>query len=66
VIRCGAWVSFLNPAYHYYDLLTTLLHEIGDLAGLIQGNPAYDSRVQLVNGTSTFLGDGFSATLTFL
>jgi DNA/RNA endonuclease G (NUC1) len=28
-----------------YDLLTTILHELGYLAGIIQGNPAYDRRV---------------------
>ncbi|MBW4554016.1 MAG: hypothetical protein KME35_23375 [Aphanocapsa sp. GSE-SYN-MK-11-07L] len=53
-----------SPATGHYDLLTTMLHELGHLAGIIQGNPAYDSRVQLVNGTPTFIGDGFSATLT--
>ncbi len=53
-----------SPASGHYDLLTTILHELGHLAGLIQGNPAYDSRVKLVNGTPTFIGNGFSATLT--
>jgi DNA/RNA endonuclease G (NUC1)/PKD repeat protein len=53
-----------SPAAGHYDLLTTLLHELGHLAGLIQGNPAYDSRIQLLNGTPTFVGNGFSAILT--
>jgi hypothetical protein len=37
---------------------------MGHLAGLIQGNPVYDAQVQLINGTPTFVGNGFSATLT--
>jgi hypothetical protein len=35
---------------------------LGHLAGIIQGNPAYDRRVQLINGTPTFIGD--TVTLT--
>jgi hypothetical protein len=32
-----------SKAYGHYDLLTTILHELGHLAGLISGNPIYDS-----------------------
>jgi hypothetical protein len=36
---------------------------MGHLAELIKGNPAYDDRVQLVNGTPTFNADnGFTAS----
>jgi hypothetical protein len=37
---------------------------LGHLAGIIQGNPAYDRRVQLINGTPTFIGDTVTVTLT--
>ncbi|NEQ98497.1 MAG: hypothetical protein F6K30_17550 [Cyanothece sp. SIO2G6] len=40
-----------SPAYGRYDLLTTVLHELGHLAGIIHGNPAYDDRIQYLNGT---------------
>jgi DNA/RNA endonuclease G (NUC1) len=53
-----------SEAYGHYDLLTTILHELGHLSGLISGNPTYDSRVQLINGTPTYLGNGYSTTLT--
>jgi large repetitive protein len=53
-----------SEAYGHYDLLTTILHELGHLAGLISGNPTYDSRVQTINGTPTFLGNGYSTALT--
>jgi hypothetical protein len=36
---------------------------MGHLAGIIQGNPAYDRRVQLINGTPTFIGDTFTLAL---
>jgi hypothetical protein len=53
-----------SKAYGHYDLLTTILHELGHLAGLISGNPIYDSRVQSINGTPTFQGNGYSTALT--
>jgi hypothetical protein len=53
-----------SAAYGHYDLLTTILHELGHLAGLISGNPTYDSRVQTINGTPTFQGNGYSTPLT--
>jgi hypothetical protein len=42
-----------SEAYGRYDLLTTVLHELGHLAGLISGTPTYDSRVTNINGTPT-------------
>ncbi|MEP0877593.1 hypothetical protein NDA00_17430 [Funiculus sociatus GB2-M2] len=53
-----------SPAYGRYDLLTTLLHEIGHLAGFIDGYKSYDSHIQTLNGSPLFVGDNFSATLT--
>jgi hypothetical protein len=53
-----------SEAYGHYDLLTTILHELGHLAGLISGNPTYDSRVTNISGTPTFQGNGYSTTLT--
>jgi DNA/RNA endonuclease G (NUC1) len=53
-----------SEAYGRYDLLTTILHELGHLAGLISGNPTYDSRVQTINGNPTYLGNGYSTALT--
>jgi DNA/RNA endonuclease G (NUC1)/PKD repeat protein len=47
-----------------YDLLTTILHEMGHLAGIIAGNPGFDKHVQTINGAKTFVGDNFTATLT--
>jgi large repetitive protein len=53
-----------SAAYGHYDLLTTILHELGHLAGLISGNPTYDSRITNINGTPTFQGNGYSTPLT--
>jgi DNA/RNA endonuclease G (NUC1) len=53
-----------SAAYGHYDLLTTILHELGHLAGLISGNPTYDSRITNISGTPTFQGNGYSTTLT--
>jgi hypothetical protein len=53
-----------SAAYGHYDLLTTILHELGHLAGLISGNPTYDSRITNINGTPTFQGNGYSTALT--
>lgn len=36
----SAYRATTSPAAGRYDLLTTILHEMGHLAGLIQGNPA--------------------------
>ncbi|NEQ98499.1 MAG: hypothetical protein F6K30_17565 [Cyanothece sp. SIO2G6] len=53
-----------SPAHGRYDLLTTVLHELGHLSGIIHGNPAYDDRLQYINGTPTFIGNGYTADLT--
>ncbi|NET48228.1 MAG: PKD domain-containing protein, partial [Merismopedia sp. SIO2A8] len=53
-----------SPAHGRYDLLTTVLHELGHLAGIIHGNPAYNDRIQYINGTPTFIGNGYTAKLT--
>ncbi|GAB1539092.1 hypothetical protein NUACC21_17570 [Scytonema sp. NUACC21] len=47
-----------------YDLLTTILHEMGHLVGIINGNPGFDRYVQTVDGKRTFVGTDFTATLT--
>jgi large repetitive protein len=51
-------------AYGHYDLLTTLLHETSHLQGFIAGYNGFDSHIQTLNGSKTFVGDGFSAILT--
>jgi large repetitive protein len=50
--------------YSRYDLLTTILHEMGHLAGMISGNPNFDAHVQTRNGSPIFIGDGFTVNLT--
>jgi Bacterial cadherin-like domain len=47
-----------------YDLLTTILHELGHLQGIISGNTAFDTHVQNINGIPTFIDGGLTATLT--
>jgi hypothetical protein len=53
-----------SAAYGHYDLLTTILHELGHIAGFINGNPNFDSHIQTLNNTPIFVGNGFSAALT--
>jgi large repetitive protein len=61
-----------SAAYGHYDLLTTFLHETSHLQGFIAGYSTYslreryanDSHIQTLNGSKTFVGDGFSAILT--
>ncbi|NJO63026.1 MAG: PKD domain-containing protein [Richelia sp. RM2_1_2] len=50
-----------SVAYGKYDLLTTILHEMGHLAGFISGYSEFDRHIQ---NNKTFIGDDFSATLT--
>ncbi|MDM9385690.1 PKD domain-containing protein [Chlorogloeopsis sp. ULAP01] len=59
-----AFRATTGDAVGKYDLLTTILHEMGHLAGIIAGNPSFDRYVQSINGTKTFIGDNFTATLT--
>jgi hypothetical protein len=47
-----------------YDLLTTILHELGHLKGIISGNTAFDTHVQNINGIPTFINGGITAQLT--
>jgi hypothetical protein len=47
-----------------YDILTTILHELGHLQGIISGNTAFDTSVQNINGIPTFIENGITATLT--
>lgn len=49
-----------SPAYGHYDLLTTILHELGHLQGIISGNSAYDTHIQ----NQTFTSNGITAPLT--
>jgi DNA/RNA endonuclease G (NUC1)/PKD repeat protein len=53
-----------SAAYGKYDLLTTILHELGHLNGIIRGNTAFDTHVQNINGIPTFIDGGITATLT--
>ena len=49
-------------AYGKYDLLSTLLHEMGHLEGFIQGNQGFDSHIQTTNGLSFFTGNNLTKT----
>jgi Bacterial cadherin-like domain len=53
-----------SAAYGKYDLLTTILHELGHLNGIIRGNTAFDIHVQNINGIPTFINGSTTATLT--
>nr|WP_013334799.1 CARDB domain-containing protein [Gloeothece verrucosa]ADN18050.1 YD repeat protein [Gloeothece verrucosa PCC 7822] len=53
-----------SEAFGKYDLLTTILHEMGHIAGFINGHDSFDSHVQSVNGFPVFVGDNFTAKLT--
>ncbi|PSB59176.1 hypothetical protein C7B77_01940 [Chamaesiphon polymorphus CCALA 037] len=53
-----------SAAYGKYDLLTTILHELGHLNGIIRGNSAFDAYIQNINGVPTFINGGLTATLT--
>ncbi|MCG9891747.1 MAG: hypothetical protein MH252_11800 [Thermosynechococcaceae cyanobacterium MS004] len=53
-----------SDAYGHYDLLTTLLHETAHLQGFIAGYSNCDRHIQSINGSKTFVGDGFSAIFT--
>jgi hypothetical protein len=55
-----AYQATNSPATGKYDLLTVILHELGHLQGIIKGNSAFDANVK----NNTFIGDGFTATLT--
>ncbi|MBD2594927.1 hypothetical protein H6G74_11375 [Nostoc spongiaeforme FACHB-130] len=59
-----AYRATTGEAFGKYDLLTTILHEMGHLAGIIVGNPGFDRYIQTINGTKTFIGENFTATLT--
>ncbi|MBE9050263.1 PKD domain-containing protein [Nostocales cyanobacterium LEGE 11386] len=59
-----AFRATTGEAFGKYDLLTTILHEMGHLAGIIAGNPGFDRHIQTINSTKTFIGNNFTATLT--
>ena len=53
-----------SPAAGKYDLLTTILHEMGHIAGIISGHNSFDRHIQTINNSPTFIGNNFTATLT--
>jgi large repetitive protein len=55
-----AYQATNSPATGKYDLLTVILHELGHIQGIIKGNSAFDANVK----NNTFIGKGFTATLT--
>jgi hypothetical protein len=59
-----AYRATTGAAAGKYDLLTTILHELGHLKGIISGNTAFDTHVQNINGIPTFIDGGLTATLT--
>jgi hypothetical protein len=59
-----AYRATTGAASGKYDLLTTILHELGHLNGIIRGNTAFDTHVQNINGIPTFIDGGITATLT--
>ncbi len=52
-----------SAAYGHYDLLTTLLHELGHVEGLMPGNPAFERYVQSIDGAQVFEAPGVTALL---
>jgi hypothetical protein len=59
-----AYRATTGAAAGKYDLLTTILHELGHLQGIISGNTAFDTSVRNINGIPTFIDGGITATLT--
>jgi hypothetical protein len=59
-----AYRATTGAAAGKYDLLTTVLHELGHLQGIISGNTAFDTSVQTIKGIPTFIDGGITATLT--
>jgi hypothetical protein len=55
-----AYQATNSPATGKYDLLAVILHELGHIQGIIKGNSAFDANVK----NNTFIGNGFTATLT--
>jgi hypothetical protein len=56
------WTEFLTGTTPFNLKIEITDLPTGHLAGLISGN--YDDRVQLINGTPTFQGNGYSTPLT--
>ena len=52
-----------SPAYGHYDLLTSLLHEIGHVEGFLPNDPSFEQHVETLNGSQMFVGPGISAAL---
>ena len=50
-------------AFGHFDLLTTLLHEIGHVEGFIPDNPGFERYVQTVDGAQAFVAPGVTALL---
>ena len=63
-ITTTAYRATTGAAAGKYDLLTTILHELGHLKGIISGNTTFDTHVQNINGIPTFIDGGITATLT--
>jgi hypothetical protein len=59
-----AYRATTGAAAGKYDLLTTILHELGHLQGIISGNTAFDTSVQTIKGIPTFIDGKATATLT--
>jgi large repetitive protein len=55
-----AYQATNSSATGKYDLLTVILHELGHIKGIIKGNSAFDANVK----NNTFIGNGFTASLT--
>lgn len=52
-----------SAAFGRYDLYTALLHEMGHLAGFIEGYEGFDRHIQTLNGSRLFVGSDFTAAL---
>jgi hypothetical protein len=55
-----------SSAYGRYDLLTTLLHELGHVAGFMPEVPDFETHVQTVGGRQEFVAPGLSPVLVDL
>ncbi len=52
-----------TDAYGHFDLLTTVLHELGHVEGFMPANPGFERYVQTINGSQIFDSPKVTASL---
>ncbi|MGM0485754.1 MAG: putative Ig domain-containing protein [Planctomycetota bacterium] len=53
-----------SEAHGKYDLLSVLMHEMGHLAGFMNGDAGFDSHVESIAGSDMFVGPNFNVRLS--